>query len=89
MAALDEKTDDAGPLRLPGGIEHVWRRGGLLHVRTAVSLVYDLPPGSLAQVGVDLERGLEWLEHAPETLFVEVPAFADFLLRRIVLRPKD
>ena len=28
MSALDEKTDDAGPLRLPGGIEHVWRRGG-------------------------------------------------------------
>ena len=29
------------------------------------------------------------MEHAPETLFVEVPAFADFMLRRVVLRPKD
>ena len=38
MSALDQEPDDAGPLRLPGGIEHVWRRGGLLHVRTAVSL---------------------------------------------------
>ena len=27
--------------------------------------------------------------HAPETLFVEVPAFADFMVRRVVLRPKD
>ena len=39
VPALDQQADDAGPLRLPGGIEHVWRRGGLLHVRTAVSLV--------------------------------------------------
>ena len=36
-----------------------------------------------------ISSGLEWLEHEPETLFVEVPAFADFLLRRVVLRPKD
>ena len=36
-----------------------------------------------------ISSGLEWLEHAPETLFVEVLAFADFLLRRVVLRPKD
>ena len=28
------------------------------------------------------------MEHAPETLFVEVPAFADFMLRRVVLRPE-
>ena len=27
--------------------------------------------------------------HEPETLFVEVPAFADFMLRRVVLRPED
>ena len=27
--------------------------------------------------------------HEPETLFVEVPAFADFMLRRVVLRPDD
>ena len=33
--------------------------------------------------------GLEWLENDPETLFVEVPEFADFLMRRVVLRPKD
>ena len=36
-----------------------------------------------------ISSGLEWLQHEPETLFVEVPAFADFLLRRVVLRPKD
>ena len=36
-----------------------------------------------------ISSGLEWLEDAPETLFVEVPAFADFLMRRVVLRPKD
>ena len=36
-----------------------------------------------------ISSGLEWLEDDPETLFVEVPAFTDFLLRRIVLRPKD
>ena len=39
LAALDQEPDDAGPLRLPGGIEHVWRRRGLLHARTAVSPV--------------------------------------------------
>ena len=36
-----------------------------------------------------ISSGLEWLEHRPETLFVEVPAFVDFMLRRVVLRPKD
>ena len=36
-----------------------------------------------------ISSGLEWLEHEPETLFTEVPAFADFLLRRVVLRPND
>ena len=36
-----------------------------------------------------ISSGLEWLQYEPETLFVEVPAFADFLLRRVVLRPKD
>ena len=36
-----------------------------------------------------ISSGLEWLEHDPETLFVEVPAFADFILRRVVLRPDD
>ena len=36
-----------------------------------------------------ISSGLEWLEYEPETLFVEVPAFADFLLRRVVLRPND
>ena len=36
-----------------------------------------------------ISSGLEWLEHEPETLFAEVPAFADFLLRRVVLRPED
>ena len=33
-----------------------------------------------------ISTGLEWLESEPETLFVEVPAFADFMLRRVVLR---
>ena len=32
-----------------------------------------------------ISSGLEWLESEPETLFVEVPAFADFMLRRVVL----
>ena len=36
-----------------------------------------------------ISSGLEWLEYEPETLFVQVPAFADFLLRRVVLRPND
>ena len=36
-----------------------------------------------------ISSGLEWLESEPETLFVEVPAFADFMLRRLVMRPED
>ena len=36
-----------------------------------------------------ISSGLEWLEHEPETLFLEVPAFADFMVRRVVLRPED
>ena len=36
-----------------------------------------------------ISSGLEWLEHEPETLFLEAPAFADFMLRRVVLRPED
>ena len=33
--------------------------------------------------------GLESLAHKPERIFVEVPAFADFMVRRVVLRPPD
>ena len=36
-----------------------------------------------------ISSGLEWLEHEPERIFLEVPAFADFILRRVVLRPED
>ena len=39
VPALDEKTDDAGPLRLPGGIERGRRGRWLHHARTAVSPV--------------------------------------------------
>ena len=36
-----------------------------------------------------ISSGLEWLAYKPERIFVEVPAFADFMLRRLVLRSED